>query len=279
LKIKKNLRRIFLHYPFENKEKFEKNFPAQFIAEGVDQTRCWFYYLHVLSTALKNSEAFKNVIANGIVLAENGKKMSKRLGNYPEPMDVFEKYGAVEEVVKKVILILLNIFSFYKLYQIKGLETDLNSDDILDKWILSRMESAKKEIANAYNSYDLNKASRPIEPFVNELSTWYLRRSRERIKNGDKGAIRTRRSRERIKNGDKGAIRTLKYVLLELSKIIAPAMPFMAEHIYRELGGNKESVHLEDWPTVNEKLINKKLEEKMEKVREICSLALQKGQR
>jgi len=272
-----------MHYPFENKEKFEKNFPAQFIAEGVDQARCWFYYLHTLSTALKNKEAFKNVIANGIVLAEDGKKMSKRLQNYPEPNDVFDKYGAdavryylatsqvmkaedlcfsekaVDEVVKKVLLLLLNVFSFYKMFSEGNLEADSKSDNVLDKWILSRMESLKKEIADGYNSYDLNKAIRPIEPFVNELSTWYLRRSRERIKEGNKEAIKT-----------------LKYVLLELSKVIAPAMPFISEYIYRELKGSKESVHLEDWPTVNEKLIDEDLEEKMEKVREICSLALQK---
>ena len=271
-----------MHYPFENKEKFEKNFPAQFIAEGVDQTRTWFYYLHVLATAIKNKKAYENVIANGMVLAEDGKKMSKRLGNYPEPMDVFNKYGAdavryylvtsqvmkaedlnfsekgVDEAVKKVILILLNIFSFYKMYEQKT-EVRTNSNNVLDKWILSRVESLKKEIADAYNKYDLNKASRPIEPFINELSTWYLRRSRERIKNNDRKAAET-----------------LKYVLLELSKIIAPAIPFIADYIYRELKGEKESVHLEDWPKVNQKLIDKELEEKMKKVREICSGGLQK---
>ncbi|MFZ5559259.1 MAG: isoleucine--tRNA ligase [Patescibacteria group bacterium] len=276
-----------MHYPFENKEKFEKNFPAQFIAEGVDQTRCWFYYLHVLSTAIKSSEAFKNVIANGMVLAEDGKKMSKRLDNYPEPSEVFDKYGAdavryylitspvmkaedlcfsekaVDEVVKKVLLILLNVFSFYKLYEIKNLKPQSNSKNILDKWILSCIESAKKEITDGYNKYDLNKATQPIEPFVNELSTWYLRRSRERFKGDD------------VKDKE-NASKTLKYVLLELSKIVAPAMSFIADYIYRELKGEKESVHLEDWPKLNKKLIDKKLEEKMKRVREICSLALQK---
>ena len=272
-----------MHYPFENKEKFEKNFPAQFIAEGVEQTRCWFYYLHVLSIAIKDSEAFKNVIANGMVLAEDGKKMSKHLDNYPDPAEVFEKHGAdavryylatsqvmkaedlcfsekeVDEVVKKVILILLNVFSFYKLYEIPDLEPSSDSNNVLDKWILSKIELLKKESTDGYNKYDLNEATRPIEPFVNELSTWYLRRSRERIKKGDKKAIKT-----------------LKYVLLELSKIIAPVTPFTAEYLYRGLKEKKESVHLEDWPKVNEKLIDKELEGKMEKVREICSLALQK---
>ena len=274
-----------MHYPFENKKKFEDNFPAEFIAEGADQTRAWFYYLHVLSTAVKNSEAFKNVIVNGMVLAEDGKKMSKHLNNYPDPMDVFDKYGAdavryylatsqvtraddlcfsekgVDEVVKKVLMILLNVLSFYKLFSIET-EASTKSNNVLDKWIFSKTESLKKEITEAYNRYDLNKATKPIAGFIDELSTWYLRRSRERFKSENK------------KEKDQ-AMQTLKYVLLELSKIIAPVMPFTAEHIYKETGNSKESVHLENWPEVNKKLINEKLEQEMEQVREICSLALQ----
>jgi isoleucyl-tRNA synthetase len=271
-----------MHYPFENKEKFEKNFPAKFIAEGVDQTRAWFYYLHILSTALKNSEAFENVIVNGMVLAEDGKKMSKHLNNYPDPMDVFEKYGAdatryylatspvmraedlcfsekgVDEVVKKVSLMILNILSFYKLFA-TGIEESVKSKNILDKWILSRIESLKKEITDGYENYDLNKATKPIAGFIDELSTWYVRRSRERFKSGD----------------NKEAVQTLKYVLLEFSKVIAPIMPFMADYLYREFG-NTDSVHLEDWPGVDKKLIDEKLEEQMEQTRNICSLGLQK---
>lgn len=274
------------HYPFENKEKFEKNFPAEFIAEGPDQTRAWFYYLHVLSTALKNSEAFENVIVNGMVLAEDGKKMSKHLNNYPDPMSVFEKYGAdavryylatspvmktedlcfsekaVDEVVKKVLLILLNVFSFYKMFE-SDVEADAKSDNLLDKWILSKIESLKKEITDGYNKYDLNRATKPIEQFINDLSTWYLRRSRERFKSENK-------------KEKESAAKTLKYVLLELSKIMAPIMPFTADYIYKELSKEKESVHLEDWPKENKKLIDKDLEEKMEQVRQICSLALEK---
>jgi len=273
-----------MHYPFENKEKFERNFPAEFIAEGPDQTRCWFYYLHVLSTAIKNSEAFKNVIVNGMVLAKDGKKMSKHLNNYPDPMDVFDKYGAdavryylatspamkaedlcfsekgVDEVVKRVLLILLNVFSFYKIYA-EDIEVSTKNKNILDKWILSKTESLKKEITDGYNEYDLNKATKPIAGFIDELSTWYLRRSRERFKSDNE-------------NNKKQAIQTLKYVLLELSKIMAPVMPFTAEHIYKEIS-NKESVHLEDWPKVEKRLIDEKLEEKMQETRNICSLALQ----
>jgi len=272
-----------VHYPFENKEKFEQNFPAEFIGEGVDQTRCWFYYLHVLSTAIKDSEAFKNVIVNGIVLAEDGKKMSKRLGNYSDPSYMFEKYGAdavryylatspvmkaedlcfsekgVEEVVKRVILILLNVFSFFKLYAPQKTKAVPDSKNILDRWIISRIERLKKEVTEAYNHYDINAATRPIEPLVNELSTWFLRRSRARIKNEDKEAVKT-----------------LKYVLLELSKIMAPVMPFTSDYIYQEIGGEQESVHLENWPEIKKELINDELEKEMEKVREICALALQK---
>jgi len=276
-----------VHYPFENKEKFEKNFPAKFIAEGADQTRAWFYYLHVLATALKSKEAFKNVIVNGIVLAEDGKKMSKKLNNYPDPMTIFEKYGAdairyylasspvmkaedlcfsekaVDEAVKKVLMLILNIFSFYKLYETKSIKPSSKSRNILDKWVISKVETLKQEITDGYEKYDLNLATRPIDNFVNDLSTWYLRRSRGRIK-GNK------------KSDKKNATQTLSYVLLELSKTIAPVMPFIADYLYRELKGKKQSVHLEDWPKVNKKLINQKLEEKMDLVRKICSLALQK---
>jgi len=272
-----------MHYPFENKEKFEKNFPAKFIAEGVDQTRAWFYYLHILSTALKNSEAFENVIVNGMVLAEDGKKMSKHLNNYPDPMDVFEKYGAdaaryylatspvmkaddlcfsekgVDEVVKKVSLMILNILNFYKLFSSPAQDGSASGGkNILDKWILSKTESLKKEITDGYENYDLNKATKPIAGFIDELSTWYVRRSRERFKNDDKEAMQT-----------------LRYVLLEFSKIIAPIMPFIADYLYQELG-NSASVHLADWPEVNKKLIDEKLEEQMEQTRNICSLGLQK---
>jgi isoleucyl-tRNA synthetase len=271
-----------MHYPFENKDKFEKNFPAEFIAEGVDQTRAWFYYLHVLATALKNSAAFKNVIVNGIVLAEDGKKMSKHLKNYTDPYDVLEKYSAdavryylttsqvmkaedlcfsekeVDEVFKKVILILLNVLSFYKLYASdETKELILPLDNVLDIWIVTRLELMKKEMTDAYNEYDLPKANRPIAEFINDLSTWYVRRSRERFKEGDKKAVNT-----------------LRYVLMELSKLMAPVMPFLAEYLYKELKGEKESVHLEDWPKVNELLINKETIERMKKTREAVEIGL-----
>ena len=272
-----------LHYPFENEKKFKDNFPAEFIAEGVDQTRAWFYYMHVLATALKNKSAFKNVIVNGIVLAQDGKKMAKRLQNYPDPMEMFEKYGAdavryylatstvmraedlnfsekgVDEVVKKVILMAYNVLAFYKMYEtVDGGQSSVNSSNVLDKWIMSKTEELTKEVTDAYDSYDLNRATRPIMEFVNELSTWYLRRSRDRFKGEDE-------------SDKQNALATLRFVLERLSLVIAPVMPFTAEHVWQELG-NKESVHLQQWPK-SEKADQKILED-MELARKIVELGL-----
>ena len=275
-----------MHYPFENEKKFEKNFPAEFIAEGVDQTRAWFYYLHVLSTALQNKPAFKNVIVNGIVLAQDGKKMSKRLQNYPDPMEMFEKYGAdavryylataavmraedmrfsekeVDEVVKKVLLILYNVLSFYKMYCDKNdanshaNDTNKKPSHDLDRWIIARIGQLTKDSTEAYDSYDLNRATRPIMNFVNDLSTWYLRRSRDRIKH--------------VKElDDYEAITTLRFTLERLTLLIAPAMPFTAEYIWQEIG-NEESVHLQEWPELGEVDIN--ILERMDKIRKICEM-------
>ncbi|HZI95705.1 MAG TPA: class I tRNA ligase family protein, partial [Candidatus Paceibacterota bacterium] len=275
------------HYPFENKELFEKNFPAQFVAEGIDQTRGWFYTLMVLSTALFDKPAFLNNIVNGIILTEDGQKMSKRLKNYPEPMKVIDQYGAdamrfylltspaikaddlrfsengVNETLKKVLMILWNVYTFYKLYaEEDSWELDINSvDNILDKWILSKLNSLNKEVTEGMNEYDLFKAARPIEKFISDLSTWYLRRSRERFKSNER---------------KKEASQTLKYVLFNLSQILAPFIPFFSEQIYQNLKNeeNLESVHLCDYPEVNEKLINKTLEQEMEEIRKIASMVL-----
>jgi len=276
------------HYPFENKESFEKNFPAQFVAEGIDQTRGWFYTLMVLSTALFDKPAFLNNIVNGIILAENGQKMSKRLKNYPEPMQVIDKYGAdamrfylltspaikaddlrfsedgVDEVLKKVLIIFWNVHTFYKLYAEESAELNIKSIDdikILDKWVLSKLNSLNEEVSKGMDKYDLLKAVRPIESFINDLSTWYLRRSRERFKDNKE---------------KKEVSQILKYVLFNLSKIAAPFTPFFSEQIYQSLKDKKdlESVHLCDYPETNKKLIDKTLEEDMEKIRMIVSLAL-----
>ncbi len=249
-----------LHYPFENKEGFDKKFPADFIAEGQDQTSLWFYTLHVIGNVLFGKPAFKNVIVNGIVLAEDGKKMSKRLNNYPDPMMVMEKYGAdavryylmstpvvsatdlrfsesgVEEVGKKFITILRNVVSFYKLYAEHDDYRSPSNKHVLDAWIVARLNETLEEQTRAMESYELDHAARVLQTFVTDLSTWYVRRSRDRMKTeGD----------DRIE-----ALATLRYVLEMFSKMLAPFMPFLAEMIYREIGQKSEgaSVHLETWP-------------------------------
>ncbi len=278
-----------VHYPFENKENFEANFPAEFIAEGVDQTRGWFYTLLVLSTALFDKPAYKNVVANGIILAEDGQKMSKRLNNYPDPMDVVEKYGAdslryyllsspavraeslnfsgkgVDEVHKKVIMRLKNVLNFYEMYAGHLMSLDIkcpSSENILDKWILAKLNVLTNEITEALDNYELDKATRPIADFVDDLSTWYIRRSRNRFK--EEGEDKN------------NAVSTTHFVLVEFSKIIAPFMPFVAEEIYQELKGGRESVHLEEWPK-GEKLTKEEqnILENMGDARKIVSIALE----
>ncbi|MBI2515077.1 class I tRNA ligase family protein [Candidatus Wolfebacteria bacterium] len=288
------------HYPFENKAKFEKNFPAKFIAEGVDMTRGWFYTLHVLGTSLFGKPAFKNVIVNGIVLAEDGQKMSKRLKNYPDPMDIVAKYGVdtlrfyllsspavraedlnfsekgVDEIYKKVILRLLNVFSFYEIYAGRKILTTNDkrqtTKNLLDLWILGRLKELVGSVSKAMDGYELDQAVRPIADFIDDLSTWYIRRSRERFKsdNGSRGA-----------KNKKEAIATTQFILSELSKVTAPFVPFLADLLHLKLnkdseGAHHESVHLAGWPKV-EKLSpsEKKLIYQMKEIRRLASLALE----
>jgi isoleucyl-tRNA synthetase len=274
-----------LHYPLENKNNLKKRLPADFIGEAQDQTRAWFYYQHVLVGALFGMEAFKNCIVTGIVLAEDGKKMSKKLKNYPNPADVMDKYGAdamrfyilsspvvhaenlsfsekgVDEIVKKNISRLYNVLSFYDLYK-DGTMASSASKNILDKWILSRLNGVIKDITEGYENYRVDLATRPLTDFIDDFSIWYLRRSRERFK--EDGPDK------------KDALSTLNYVLMQVSLVMAPATPFFAEEIYRNLKTDDmpESVHLCDWPKYDKKLINKKLEEEMNEVRSIVNLAL-----
>jgi isoleucyl-tRNA synthetase len=274
-----------LHYPFENKEQFEQGFPAQFIAEGQDQTRGWFYTLHVLANALYDKPAFKNVIVNGIVLAEDGKKMSKRLRNYPDPMEVMEKYGSdavryylmaspvvraenlrfsekdVHEVQKKFINILMNVTSFYELYKDEA-HAEGVSEHVLDQWILARLHETLKQETEAMEAYDLQTAARTLQAFITDLSTWYVRRSRDRMK--DAGEDRAY------------ALATLREVLTTFSKMIAPFTPFLAEMIYGRVGGELESVHLADWPEVEETLIRQNVLDEMGRVRSVVSRALER---
>ncbi len=290
------------HYPFENKEKVENNFPADFIAEGVDQTRTWFYYLHVVSGGINDSEAAKNITCNGIVLAEDGKKMSKKLQNYPNPIEILDKYGAdalrsyllsspvlmgenlnfsetgVQESLRKNVMLLINVFKFYDMFS-EEIDKDNNiiSDNVLDIWISARLKQLTRAINiaidanhndNTSKEVNLPKAMRQITEFIDELSTWYIRRSRDRFKSDD--------------NQDKQkAIQTTKQILTELSKLIAPFLPFVSEGLWQRL--NKEdfstenSIHLQSWP--EERELNKEEQEVIEKmalVREIVSLGLAK---
>jgi isoleucyl-tRNA synthetase len=246
-----------LHYPFENKELFEKSFPADFIAEGLDQTRGWFYSLLNLSVGLFDKSSYKHVIVNGLTMAADGEKMSKSKKNYTDPMVLIEKYGAdafrysllssplmrgenipfpdslVDEVYKKLVMRLENVVSFYKMYEDKNVEIHAESRDILDTWILSLLDKLVLDTTSAMEKYELDNATRPFESFIDDLSTWYVRRSRERLK-GEEG--------EEVR---KNSLATLGYVLDVLSKTLAPFMPFMAERIYRDVSPICESVHLE----------------------------------
>ncbi len=247
------------HYPFDGKERFDATFPAQFIAEGLDQTRAWFYYMHVLASGIFNKNAFQNVIVNGIVLAEDGKKMSKKLQNYPDPMMVVDKYGAdalryyllsspvmqaenlnfsekdVDDALKKNIGRTSNVLAFYKLYE-DGTVRDHRSTHVLDQWIVARLAALIGEMTQGFEAYRLDEATRPLALFIDDLSVWYLRRSRDRFK--EDGVDK------------KAALATLRYVLHTLSRVIAPSMPFFAEHIFQAVreSEDEESVHLASWP-------------------------------
>lgn len=284
------------HYPFENKEWFEKNFPAQFIAEGLDQTRGWFYTLVVLGAALFEKPPFKNVIVNGLVLAEDGKKMSKRLKNYPDPGKIFEEHGAdalrfymmnspvvkaetlrfsergVEDVVRTIMLPLWNAYSFFVTYANidgwqssehvgDGGEVEPGNENRLDRWVVSELEQLLNELTCELDNYDLQRATEPIVSFINSLTNWYIRRSRRRFWKSEN-------------DGDKNqAYATLYYVLKRVSLILAPFMPFISEEIYRNLTG-EESVHLADWPEFDQGKIDLELNREMEMVQRIVSLGL-----
>jgi len=282
------------HYPFQNKKLVEKTFPADFIAEGIDQTRGWFYTLHVLATALtlksiglgKNQPAFKNVVVNGLILGEDGKKLSKRLKNYPAPEIIFDKYGAdalryyllastpmgedylvsekrIAETFRRTILTLWNSFIFLKTYTDKNslAPKSVQPKNILDKWIISRLNSLTEEVVNWMDKYELTKAARLFDGFLDEFSNWYIRRSRRRFQKPQNS--QEKREAEKI----------LSFVLLNLAKLAAPFLPFMTEEIYQNLEEN-QSIHLSSFPKPNKRVIDKKLEEKMRQGREIAALAL-----
>ena len=277
------------HYPFENKDLIDKKkqFPADYISEAVDQTRGWFYTLLAVSTLLGFGPPYKNVISLGHVLDEKGEKMSKSKGNIVSPWEVIEKYGAdavrwyfftvnqpgdaklfterdIDQALKKFIMTYWNSFVFYQTYsgssRVKGIA---GSKNILDKWIISKLNKLTEEVTEKLQSYDVIASARAIEEFViNDFSQWHIRRSRRRLQ------------RPQNKTELNEAAQTMGFVLLSLSKITAPFVPFISEEIYRNVGGGKASCHLEDWPKADKKLINEELNKKMEKVRETVNLAL-----
>ncbi len=276
-----------IHYPFENKKKFEANYPADFVAEYIAQTRTWFYYMHTVSAILFGKIPFKNVLTTGTVLAEDGTKMSKSKGNFPDPWNMFDKYGVdalrfylmssplmksedlnfsekgVDEVHKKIILRLKNVVSFFEMYSTSLSDLRGASKNVLDRWIIERLNVVIAEVATAMDAYELNKALNSIDAFIEDISIWYLRRSRERLKSDND----TERNE---------ALSTFRFVLLELTKVMAPFVPFIAEEIYKTVGGEKESVHLESWPTTMVTSVdNMALLSDMSETRRVVSLALE----
>lgn len=277
------------HYPFENKENFDKLFPADFICEGIDQTRGWFYSLIAISTFVTGKSPYKNVLVNDLILDKDGKKMSKSRGNTVDPFDLFDKYGAdvlrwyliyvsppwtptrfdeegLKEVESKFFRSLRNVYNFFSLYA--------NTDDIdpreffidyedreeIDKWILSKYNNLVKQARKDMDVFELTKVVRAIQEFVVEdLSNWYIRRTRRRFWSTE------------LDNSKKAVYNTTYEILVGICKMIAPFVPFISEEIYRNLTGN-ESVHLDYYPEPNESLINPELEERMDLVRELVRL-------
>ena len=287
------------HYPFENKDYIENHtaYPADFIAEGVDQTRGWFYTLHAIATSVFDSVAYKNVVSNGLVLDKNGQKMSKRLGNAVDPFTTIAEYGAdatrwymisnanpwdnlkfdlegVAEVRRKFFGTLYNTYSFFALYantdSFTYAEADipLNERPEIDRWILSELNTLIKEVDALYADYEPTRATRAISDFVQEnLSNWYVRLSRRRFWKGEYEADKI------------AAYQTLYTCLITIAKLMAPVAPFYADRLYKDLVSvtgkeNKESVHLTDFPVANESYIDKSLESKMQKAQTISSLVL-----
>ena len=283
-----------LHYPFENEDRFPARFPADFIAEGLDQTRGWFYTLHVLATALFDDVAFQNCVVNGMILAEDGRKMSKRLKNYPEPSLMLDSYGGdavraylidspvlraeplrfseagVRDVVRTVILPLWNAYSFFTTYaeadgigfeDLRGAPPAAERPEI-DRWILSVLQSLIGQTNRLMEGYYLYAVVSPALGFVNDLTNWYVRRSRRRFW----------RSREGHEQDKRAAFATLYEVLVVFSRLLAPVLPFITEELHGGLVPDATSVHHTDYPTVDAEMIDEDLEKSMEVARKVVTL-------
>jgi isoleucyl-tRNA synthetase len=281
-----------MHYPFENKEHFEQNFPGEFIAEYIAQTRGWFYTLHVLSTAIFDKPAFVNSLTTGTIQATDGQKMSKSKKNYTDPLEVFDMYGAdafrfylmgssvmqgenfnfdddgVKDVYRKVVMLMTNMFGLYEMYAEQGHDMP-TADDLkklkltsLDKWLLARWSDTLTSATTNLDEYNVVKPARELVEFINDFSTWYLRRSRDRFKGDDLA--------------DKELSLTVtRYVMEQLLHVLAPYTPFITEHLFQKLYPTaKDSIHLKDWPETADWMKNKDVVEEMVGVREIVEVAL-----
>ncbi len=274
------------HYPFENKKWFDAHFPADFIAEAVDMTRGWFYSLHVLAAALFEKPAFRDVIVSGLIMAEDGKKMSKSLKNYPDPWELMSRLGAdslriyllsspllsgeqlnfaerdCATIQRTLFGTLWNIRAFYLLV----VGSDIveikkpKSAHVSDRWLFSRLADVTRTITTAMESYDLIGATRPFREWVDDLSTWWLRRSRDRLK--------SKNIYERM-----DALRTLREALLSTARLLAPFAPFFADRLYQDMNGPKMSVHLDRWPNVDTRLMDAQLMADMQWIREVAAAA------
>lgn len=277
------------HYPFENKEWFSRNSPSDFISEYIGQVRTWFYYMHALSVILFDKPAFKNVLVTGNVLAADGSKMSKSKKNFPDPHELFDRYGAdalrfylmssplmraedlnfneahVRETYRKVIMLCYNVHQFYMMHATGKRDNKPARNCLLDRWIMSRLHTLIRNATNALERYNTITTCNEIASFVNDLSLWYVRRSRDRFS-----------SRDQKEKED--AVETLGHIILTLAKVMAPIAPFITEEIYQQRKRDTkllESVHLEEWPSYDEQMISETVEKNMRKTREVVSMALE----
>jgi isoleucyl-tRNA synthetase len=278
------------HYPFENVEKFEQNFPGDFIAEYVGQVRAWFYYLHTLSVGLFSENSFKNVIVTGTIAGNDGRKMSKSYNNFTDPNELMDRYSAdalrflflsspllngedfalqdkdVSDVSRKLAMV-WNMYDFFTLYaSVDGWEWDGKLEDPyqelthpLDQWIVSRVHELTAQVTDDMDRYDIPNALKSVLPFIDDASNWYIRRSRKRFWKSENDADKNM------------AYKTLHYVLVRLSLVLAPFTPFMAEELFKSLT-ERQSVHLEDWPAAGQ--VNGIILNEMAQVREVITQGL-----
>ncbi|MBR6136542.1 MAG: isoleucine--tRNA ligase [Bacilli bacterium] len=277
------------HYPFENKKLFEEQFPADFISEGIDQTRGWFYSLIAVSVFVTGKSPYKNVLVNDLLLDKNGQKMHKSRGNAISPFEIMEEYGAdtvrfymlyaspvwtplkfdvegLKEIYSKYISTFKNAYSFFEMYanadkiDPREYHIPVENRELIDRWLLSKLNKLIKDVTSAYEEYDLNKVAKLIVPFLNDdLSNWYIRSNRRRFWDSE------------LTDSKKAVYETMYEALVVLCKLCAPLTPFLTEEIYEKLTGEK-SVHLADFPKVEETLIDEAVEERMDLVRDVCSL-------